>query len=107
MLQTVGKTTGENEIQKREEEICTTTDVLIIGGFCGRDIDVTAMVHHDVQARQVLHAHVIAGTITGVIEINEQELLGSMAEDVLMGTTGVDDVIVMDRQFVADHELAL
>ena len=42
----------------------------------------------------------IAGTIIGVIEINEPELPGSTAEDVLMDITGVDGVIVMDRQFV-------
>jgi hypothetical protein len=40
-----------------------------------------------------------AGTIIGVIEINEPELPDSTTKDALMDITGVGCVIVMDRQF--------
>jgi hypothetical protein len=41
-----------------------------------------------------------AGTIIGVIEINEPELQGSTTKDVLMDITGVGGVIVMGHQGV-------
>jgi hypothetical protein len=74
---------------------CTTLDVLIPHG----GESVTAMDHQNVQERQSPDALLTAGTIIGVIEINEPELPDSTAEDALMDITGVDGVIVMDRQF--------
>ena len=52
---------------------------------------------------------ITAGTIIGVIEMTEQELLGSTAKDVLLHIFGVDGVIVMDGHFAVklNQELAI
>ena len=49
-----------------------------------------------------------AGTIIGVTEINGQELLVNTTDNILMATTGVNDVIVLVHQFVKlNQELGL
>ena len=93
---TAGKITGENVTRNQETMECTTLDVLIPHG----GESVTAMDHQNVQERQSPDALLTAGTIIGVIEINEPELPGSTTKDVLMDFTGVDGVIVMGHQGV-------
>jgi preprotein translocase subunit YajC len=67
--------------------------------FYGADA-VIATGHEVVKVRQATRVLVTAGIMTGVTEISAQRLLVNTTEDVLMAITGVDDVTVMDHQFV-------
>ena len=96
VLPTAGIITGKNVTRNQEIIECSTLDVLITHG----GESVTAMDHQNVQERQSPDVLLTAGTMTGVIEINEPELPGSTTKDVLMDFTGVDGVIVMGHQGV-------
>ena len=69
---------------------------------------VTVLGCHSVPKYQNTRVLVTAGTIIGVTEINGQQPLVNTTEDALMATTGVDDVIAFDLQFVKlNQELEL
>ena len=60
----------------------------------GKMVVVIAMERQNVSMHLPSSVPVTAGTIIGVTEINGQEPLVNITEDVLMATTGVDDVFL-------------
>ena len=69
----------------------TTTDVPM--AFNGED-GVTVLGCHGVLRYHITRVPVTAGTVISVTETNGQEPLVNTTEEVLMTTTGMDDVIV-------------
>ena len=108
---TAGPMTGKNATTKRNEEGCITTDVPITkcgnsNTLYGKVVAVIATDRHNVSNHLALASRVpvTAGTIIGVAEMNEQELLVNSTKDVLMAIHGEDGVTVLGCQFVPQYQ---
>ena len=102
---TAGTIIGVTEINEQELLVNTTKDVLI---NIHREDGVTVLGCHSVLEYHGSRVLVTAGTIIGVTEINGQEPQVNTTKDVLINTSGVDDVIALDHQFARpNQELAI